>query len=102
MIGSTTAAWVCKSCQRTARLNGATVSRKRAAGNGTRAYSVANTRQKPLHLAIIGAGPAGFYSAYRLLKNLPDARVDMYEGLPSPYGLVRFGIAPDHPEAKVR
>lgn len=65
----------------------------------TRAYS---TRPRPLHLAIIGSGPAGFYAAYRLLKSLPNARVDMYEGLPSPYGLVRFGIAPDHPEAKVR
>ncbi|EME86647.1 uncharacterized protein MYCFIDRAFT_98106, partial [Pseudocercospora fijiensis CIRAD86] len=58
------------------------------------------SRNRPLQLAIIGSGPAGFYSAYRLLKQLPDARVDMYEGLPSPYGLVRFGIAPDHPEAK--
>lgn len=101
MLGSTTTTWVCKRCQRTARLNGI-ISRRRTIGYGTRAYSVANTRQRPLHLAIIGAGPAGFYSAYRLLKNLPDARVDMYEGLPSPYGLVRFGIAPDHPEAKVR
>ena len=67
-----------------------------------RAYGVQIIRrQRPLHLAIIGSGPAGFYSAYRILKTLSDARVDMYERLPSPYGLVRYGIAPDHPEAKV-
>lgn len=100
MLGSRTA-WVCKSCQRAAR-NDAVFKRQRTANTGIRAYSVASTRQRPLHLAIIGSGPAGFYSAYRLLKGLPDARIDMYEGLPSPYGLVRFGIAPDHPEAKVR
>jgi adrenodoxin-NADP+ reductase len=50
---------------------------------------------------VIGSGPAGFYAAYRMLQKMPDARVDMYEALPSPYGLVRFGVAPDHPEVKV-
>jgi adrenodoxin-NADP+ reductase len=50
---------------------------------------------------VIGSGPAGFYAAYRVLQKMPDARVDMYEALPSPYGLVRFGVAPDHPEVKV-
>lgn len=108
MSGSTKVSWVCNGCQSSARLHGARLRPRprprlwSAEHHGVRAYSVANTRQRPLHLAIIGAGPAGFYSAYRLLKSLPDARVDMYEGLPSPYGLVRFGIAPDHPEAKVR
>lgn len=53
-------------------------------------------------MAIIGSGPAGYYLAYRLLKKLPDACIDMYERLPVPYGLVRFGVAPDHPEVKVR
>ncbi|KAK6391783.1 hypothetical protein LTR65_004277 [Meristemomyces frigidus] len=51
-------------------------------------------------LAIIGSGPAGFYSAYRLLKKLPDAHITMFEQLPVPYGLVRYGVAPDHPEVK--
>jgi adrenodoxin-NADP+ reductase len=88
-------AYVCRSCQRSQ--NNGTVTRSLL--ENARSYS---TRPRPLHLAVIGSGPAGFYSAYRLLKSLPDARVDMYEGLPSPYGLVRFGIAPDHPEAKVR
>ncbi|KAL7275797.1 NADPH-adrenodoxin reductase [Rhizina undulata] len=55
---------------------------------------------RPLRLAVIGAGPAGFYTAYRLLGKVPNAHVDMYESLPVPYGLVRFGVAPDHPEVK--
>ena len=53
------------------------------------------------HTAIIGSGPAGFYTAQRILKHLPEAKVDMYESLPVPYGLVRYGVAPDHPEVKV-
>src|SRR5271170_6563141 len=53
------------------------------------------------HTAIIGSGPAGFYTAQRILKHLPKAKVDMYESLPVPYGLVRYGVAPDHPEVKV-
>ena len=54
-----------------------------------------------MRLAVIGSGPAGYYSAYRIMKKMPDAYVDMYETLPVPYGLVRFGVAPDHPEVKV-
>jgi adrenodoxin-NADP+ reductase len=57
---------------------------------------------RPLRLAVIGAGPAGFYTSYRVLSKLTNAHVDMYESLPVPYGLVRFGVAPDHPEVKVR
>jgi adrenodoxin-NADP+ reductase len=64
------------------------------------AYSTAATSRKPLRLAIIGSGPAGFYTAYRLMKKVQDAVIDMYEQLPVPYGLVRFGVAPDHPEVK--
>jgi hypothetical protein len=53
------------------------------------------------YTAIIGSGPAGFYTAQRILKHLPESRIDMYESLPVPYGLVRYGVAPDHPEVKV-
>ena len=59
---------------------------------------------RPLRLAIIGAGPAGFYAAARLfgLPGSDKLRIDMYEELPVPFGLVRYGVAPDHPEVKVR
>lgn len=52
-------------------------------------------------MAVIGSGPAGFYTAYKVLSKIENAVVDMYEQLPVPYGLVRFGVAPDHPEVKV-
>ena len=48
--------------------------------------------------AIIGAGPSGFYAADQLLK--AEFEVDLYEALPTPFGLVRFGVAPDHPKIK--
>lgn len=57
---------------------------------------------RPLHVAVIGSGPAGFYATARLLQKIHDARVDMYEQLPTPFGLVRYGVAPDHSEVKVR
>ena len=65
-----------------------------------RLYSTADS-SRPFRCAVIGSGPAGFYAAYRMLQKMPDAHIDMYEALPSPYGLVRFGVAPDHPEVKV-
>lgn len=56
--------------------------------------------QRPLRACIIGSGPAGFYTAHKLLQTLPSARIDIYESLPVPYGLARFGVAPDHPDVK--
>lgn len=50
---------------------------------------------------MVGSGPAGFYTAYRVMSLIEGAKVDMYEALPVPFGLVRFGVAPDHPEVKV-
>jgi ferredoxin--NADP+ reductase len=59
------------------------------------------TPAQPLRIAIIGAGPSGFYAAEHLLKQTDIAvQVDMFERLPSPYGLVRGGVAPDHPKIK--
>lgn len=49
-------------------------------------------------IAIVGAGPAGFYAAEQLLKE--DLEVDLYDALPTPFGLVRAGVAPDHPKIK--
>jgi ferredoxin/flavodoxin---NADP+ reductase len=55
----------------------------------------------PLRVAIIGAGPAGFYAAGQLLAiGEPHFAVDLYDRLPTPYGLVRSGVAPDHPKIK--
>ncbi|WZH47415.1 NADPH:adrenodoxin oxidoreductase mitochondrial [Fusarium acuminatum] len=51
-------------------------------------------------LAVVGSGPAGFYTAYRVMGKVPGVKVDMYESLPVPFGLVRHGVAPDHPEVK--
>jgi ferredoxin--NADP+ reductase len=55
-----------------------------------------------LRLAIIGAGPAGIYAADNLLKaeRKFDVSIDLFERLPAPYGLVRYGVAPDHPRIK--
>ena len=52
------------------------------------------------HVAIIGSGPAGFYAADHLLKNDPNVCVDIFERLPVPFGLVRYGVAPDHQSVK--
>ena len=53
-------------------------------------------------MAVLGSGPAGFYTAYKVMSSIENAIVDMYERLPVPFGLVRFGVAPDHPEVKVK
>lgn len=55
----------------------------------------------PIRIAVIGAGPAGFYAAGHLLKDSEGrVEVDMLERLPTPWGLVRSGVAPDHPKIK--
>jgi ferredoxin--NADP+ reductase len=54
----------------------------------------------PTHAAIVGSGPSGFFAAEALLRSLPNITVDMFERLPTPYGLVRSGVAPDHPKLK--
>jgi len=62
------------------------------------------TSERPLRVAIVGSGPSGFYAAGQLLKNRshPDlnVQVDVYDRLPTPWGLVRGGVAPDHPNIK--
>uniref|UniRef100_A0A8C6RIX9 NADPH:adrenodoxin oxidoreductase, mitochondrial n=1 Tax=Nannospalax galili TaxID=1026970 RepID=A0A8C6RIX9_NANGA len=56
--------------------------------------------QKTPQVCVVGSGPAGFYTAQHLLKHHPQAHVDIYEKQLVPFGLVRFGVAPDHPEVK--
>jgi ferredoxin/flavodoxin---NADP+ reductase len=53
-----------------------------------------------LRVAIVGSGPAGFYAAGALLGGETPVEVDMFERLPTPWGLVRLGVAPDHPKLK--
>jgi ferredoxin--NADP+ reductase len=59
------------------------------------------TELSPIRIAVIGSGPAGFYAAGHLLKAYgEEVEVDMLERLPTPWGLVRSGVAPDHPKIK--
>ena len=51
---------------------------------------------KKLSFAIIGSGPSGFISARKILQEIPDSIVHIFEKLPYPFGLVRYGVAPDH------
>jgi ferredoxin/flavodoxin---NADP+ reductase len=63
--------------------------------------SAPGTHENPLRVAIVGSGPAGFYSAEHLHKREDIAvSVDMFDKLPTPFGLVRAGVAPDHPKIK--
>src|SRR6059058_2231042 len=59
------------------------------------------SNESPIRIAVIGSGPAGFYAAGHLLKeSAVEVEVDMLERLPTPWGLVRSGVAPDHPKIK--
>jgi len=59
------------------------------------------TEDSPIRVAVVGSGPAGFYAAGHLLKDSgAPVEVDMIERLPTPWGLVRSGVAPDHPKIK--
>jgi ferredoxin--NADP+ reductase len=59
-----------------------------------------NGSGRPLRVAVVGSGPAGFYAAGALLGADVPVEVDMFERLPTPWGLVRLGVAPDHPKLK--
>ena len=59
-----------------------------------------NKLEAPLRVAVIGAGPAGFYAAGHLLTPPRPVQVDLFDRLPTPFGLVRAGVAPDHPKIK--
>ena len=63
-----------------------------------------NNPERPLRVAIIGAGPAGIYAADALMKSDAAAErgvsIDLFERLPAPFGLIRYGVAPDHPRIK--
>ena len=56
--------------------------------------------QEQVHIAIVGSGPSGFYAAEALLRSDKNVAVTMIERMPTPFGLVRSGVAPDHPKLK--
>src|SRR5687767_10155174 len=63
--------------------------------------SALGTPERPLRVAIVGSGPSGFYAAGQLLNDKErTVEVDLYDRLPTPWGLVRGGVAPDHPKIK--
>ena len=55
---------------------------------------------RPLRVAIIGSGPAGVYASDALMKSGREVSIDLYEKMPAPFGLIRYGVAPDHPRIK--
>ena len=55
---------------------------------------------EPLRVAVVGSGPSGFYTTEALIKSGQPVSVDLFERLPAPFGLVRYGVAPDHPKLK--
>lgn len=59
---------------------------------------------RPVRVAIVGAGPAGIYAADALLKSDaaqdPGVSIDLFERMPAPFGLIRYGVAPDHPGSR--
>src|SRR6201998_1655237 len=68
-------------------------------------HQTEGSSMRPYHVAIVGSGPSGFFAAASLLKAADasediDVAVDMLEMLPTPWGLVRSGVAPDHPKIK--
>ena len=67
-----------------------------------RAHSERNKSLQKMRLAIVGAGPAGIYAADLLIKADRDfdVEIDLFDQLPAPYGLVRYGVSPDHPRIK--
>ncbi len=62
--------------------------------------SPSNIAQSDQRFAVVGSGPSGFFTSEALLRQYPGASIDLIEKLPVPFGLVRFGVAPDHPKIK--
>lgn len=56
--------------------------------------------ERTFNVAVVGAGPAGIYAADILSKSELSVNIDLFERLPAPYGLVRYGVAPDHPRIR--
>ncbi|XP_010254045.1 PREDICTED: NADPH:adrenodoxin oxidoreductase, mitochondrial [Nelumbo nucifera] len=63
--------------------------------------SFSSISSHPLRVCIVGSGPSGFYTAEKMLKAHQGAEINIIDRLPTPFGLVRSGVAPDHPETKI-
>lgn len=96
--------WVCIRCAKSLQHRILSIIRSRAFAKTARKYTEKPRAHdgRPFRMAVIGSGPAGFYTAYKVMSKIENSTVDMYEHLPVPFGLVRFGVAPDHPEVKVK
>jgi ferredoxin--NADP+ reductase len=69
--------------------------------NEEKVMTTPGTAANPLRVAIIGSGPTGFYTADHLFKQPGlEVQIDLYDRLPTPFGLVRYGVAPDHQKIK--
>src|SRR6516165_5548520 len=79
--------------------SGLTASRRPGMTSFTEGMTTLATESNPFRIAIVGSGPSGFYAAEALLRR-PHVRIDMFDRLPTPFGLVRGGVAPDHPKIK--
>ena len=55
---------------------------------------------RTLRVAVVGAGPAGIYASDLLMKSDQDVQIDLFKRMPAPFGLIRYGVAPDHPRIK--
>ncbi|WP_295628765.1 FAD-dependent oxidoreductase [uncultured Corynebacterium sp.] len=62
--------------------------------------TIPNIDSRPLRVAVIGSGPAGIYASDALIKSGRNVSIDLIERLPAPFGLIRYGVAPDHPRIK--
>ena len=58
------------------------------------------SEERPLRVAVVGSGPSGFYATEAMFKAEPRVQVDMFDRLAAPFGLVRYGVAPDHEKIK--
>ncbi|KAI0971351.1 hypothetical protein F4678DRAFT_461301 [Xylaria arbuscula] len=90
--------WLCSACLHRAASRNPWLA-KSSSIITQRSYATSR-HDRPFRMAVVGSGPAGFYTAYRVMSRIQNAKVDMFEALPVPFGLVRFGVAPDHPEVK--
>ncbi|KAK6598350.1 hypothetical protein QC760_008443 [Botrytis cinerea] len=94
--------WVRTRCANSSQQRIRLITRSRAFANTTSKHTEKPRAHdgRPFRMAVIGSGPAGFYTSYKVMSKIENSVVDMYEHLPVPFGLVRFGVAPDHPEVK--